>query len=238
MSRGEKKKQESLFGKSRKRTKTQKSAKTPNSGTTSKKTCTTVLKTCTPAAEAERGQQVDFTVGGFEYTGTLIGASEGVVVVQDPFELNFIATQEILVATVAGAGTDNAKGKGKDKGTAVTISCETPVPRFIALLKSLVNTPVLIQVQSTFLQGAPLTVSGTSQLLVLSTGTPACPSTSTVRIQDISVVLVPLVTILARQSGITGPSLAFGDPTTIRVINNSQDEEAVAVAVFQKPSAL
>ena len=151
------------------------------------------------------GKSADVIVKGIQYTGPLVGKEKGVIAVLDPFEVNFIASHFISVSS-----------SGDHK-----INCENPIPTFHSILKSLKGRPVLLQVDSTFLQGIVQHVSKhKNQVQLLNNKT-----TSTIRLQDLVVVLVPL--LLATQ-------VSFGDPQYQLTLINEAPATA-HVTVFQPP---
>ncbi|AYV82972.1 MAG: hypothetical protein Hyperionvirus3_118 [Hyperionvirus sp.] len=160
-------------------------------------------------------QEVDLTVLGFDYSGTFLAAHKGVVVVEDPFELNFIAARSVSVVTLPKSQ--------KDKGKKIRIDCQDPVCTFIKLLISLINKPVLIQVESTFIQGAVFKVSASKKQLTLLISSGGCQSTVLISIENIAVILVPL----NNTNGII-----FGD---FMVTNNTVTPQDLLL--FQKPPA-
>ena len=65
----------------------------------------------------------------------------------DPFEVSFIAARSVSISTLE-------KGERKKKST-----CKDPLKLFQKILKSLKGKPVLLQVESVFIQGVVKHVS-------------------------------------------------------------------------------
>lgn len=166
-----------------------------------------------------RDQEVDLTISGFVYSGTFLGASGGVVVVEDPFELNFIAAKYVTAASPPNGGVS------KRGGEVVPINCVDPLPALRRLLKSLRGTPVLLQVQSSFLQGIVKKVSKSKNKLYLTVSSAGSTSTTVVSLQDLMVVLVPLS---------SAGKIVFGDPETTQfALRNNSSSPAAGVLIFQ-----
>ncbi|AYV80591.1 MAG: hypothetical protein Harvfovirus3_36 [Harvfovirus sp.] len=163
-----------------------------------------------------KDEEVNLTLFGSEYSGTFIGARRGIVVVQDPFELNFIAARSVSIVTLAENRNNNCNK--------IQVNCQDPVPIFIQLLKSLINRPVLIQIGTTFTDGVVSKVSASKKQLTLLSSDVQCTNTILISIESIAVILVPLKNI---------KGIIFGDPVTLTLTFHNNTTLDIPVDVFQ-----
>lgn len=162
-------------------------------------------------------RDVNIVLGGIEYTGTLLAWSKGVLAILDPFEVSYVAARSITIATTTFS-------RGGDDDGKVRQQCEDPVPQFIRILKSLKGMPVLVQVDSLFVQGTVRHISKHNGQLALQG---ARKTITTVLVQNIVAILVPLSISLATH-------VAFGDPTSYQLTLKNATSAMMPVLVFQE----
>lgn len=159
---------------------------------------------------------VSFIIGGLQYDGTFLqSVGDSVLRVRDPFEDNYMATRAIQAATIGASKCSQSKEQRIQLGSAVEV--------FRQILKDLLNTPILLQFGSTILSGTIIRVTKrTVTLNTASTITTGVAATK-IRLEDVEVILVPLV---------TSNGVQIGDPSYNISVRN-QSANVPSIALFQ-----
>lgn len=153
------------------------------------------------------GQEISVVVQGVEYSGTFVGSAHGLLAILDPFEVSFIAVEQISVATAVT----------QSRAPAI-VTCHGARATLRGLLVSLQNLPVLVQVGGVFQQGVVGQITRDSVSLTTVT------STAIIRLKDIVAVLVPLS---------HAEAVSFGDPQYSLTIQN-RSRAPPTISVFQE----
>ena len=162
-----------------------------------------------------RGEYVDVVVNGVEYTGSFVGSDGGLLAVLDPFEVSFVAANAISVSSSA---------ETRKRRQTHTMECRDPVPAFKQLLRSLLGCPVLLQVESIFVQGIVVHVGAKSDFVQILVKSQCAHVVSKILVGHLAAVLVPLA---------QAPNVVFGDPQYQLAVQN-RSAASTDIVVFQQ----